>query len=157
MKLRTLSPTIRFEQKWPDLLAALLHVAVYVLGGMMLARWFWLLFAPAVPVLPVKIEQAVSAQSSVILAAHWFGSSGARPMAMIVAPANFKLTGVYAPNGGKPGFAVFKLADGKQRAVLLHQEITSGIRLLAIKPDGVQVGYEGGGQTILLEDRKAPH
>jgi hypothetical protein len=50
---------------------------------------------------------------------------------------------------------VFKLADGKQRAVLLHQEITAGIQLHAIKSDGVEVGSEGNVQTLTLENRKS--
>jgi type II secretory pathway component PulC len=76
---------------------------------------------------------------------------------IVAAPAtvNFKLMGIYAPSGDKLGFAVFKLADGKQRAVLLHQEITTGIQLHAIKPDGVEVRSEGNVQTLSLESRKS--
>jgi hypothetical protein len=67
---------------------------------------------------------------------------------------NFKLTGLYAPAGKKQGFAIFKMADGKQRSVLLHQEITPGIRLQSITQDSVKVGQEGSTQTLALESRK---
>lgn len=154
MKLPALRPQIRFEKQWPDLLAAILHVAAFVLGGMLLARWIWLLFAPTVPVLPLTLEQPASSQSATILAGHWFGASAGRTMAIAPTTVNFKLMGVYAPTGSQQGFAIFKLADGKQRSVLLHQEITPGIRLQSIKQDAVQVGQEGNMQTLTLESRQ---
>ena len=121
----------------------------------MLARWTWLLFAPLSPVPPQKPEQSVSSLSSTILAGHWFGLTKGRPVVTTSATVNFKLVGIYSPTGGKPGFAVFKLADGKQRAVLLNKEITPGISLMSIKPDGVQVGQEGNTQALVLEGNKA--
>lgn len=155
MKLRNLRPKISFEKKWPDLLAGILQVSLYVLGGMMLARWTWLLFAPLTPAPPQKIEQSVYNLSSTILAGHWFGLTKGRPVVTTSATVNFKLVGIYSPTGGKPGFAVFKLADGKQRAVLLNKEITPGISLMSIKPDGVQVGQEGSTQALVLEGNKS--
>lgn len=155
MKLAAMRPKITLEKKWPDMLAGILHAAVFVLGGMLLARWIWLLFAPAVPVLPLKLEQPVSSQSATILAGHWFAPPSGRMAAIAPATVNFKLVGIYAPSGDKLGFAVFKLADGKQRAVLLHQEITAGIQLHAIKPDTVEVGPEGNIQILTLDSRKS--
>lgn len=155
MKLAALRPNIRFEKKWPDIIASLLHATAFVLGGMLLARWLWLLFSPMVPVLPPALEQAASSQSATILAAHWFAPTAGGVAIAAPVTASFKLVGIYAPSGDKLGFAVFKLADGKQRAVLLHQEITAGIRLHAIKPGGVELGSEGNIQTLTLESRKS--
>ena len=45
MKLAALRPQIRFDKKWSDVAASLMHVATFVLGGFLLARWIWLLFS----------------------------------------------------------------------------------------------------------------
>lgn len=154
MKLAALRPKIRFEKKWPDIFASILHAAVFVFGGMLLARWIWLLFSPTVLIVPPAPEQAVSSQSATILSSHWFGPSSGRVAMSAPAIVSFKLMGVYAPTGSKLGFAIFKMADGKQRSVLLHQEITAGISLQSIKQDSVQVGQAGSTQTLALEARQ---
>jgi hypothetical protein len=154
MKLSALRPKISFEKKWPDITAGLLHATLFIVGGVLLARWFWLIFAPVVPVLPPASEQPTSSQSANILSAHWFGATTGQMAIAVPTTVNFKLTGVFAPAGGKQGFAIFKMADGKQRSVLLHQEITPGIRLQSITQDSVQVGQEGSTQTLALENRK---
>ncbi len=89
-----------------------------------------------------------------MLAAHWFAPRAVGVAIAAPVTANFKLVGIYVPSGDKLGFAVFKLADVKQRAVLLHQEITAGIRLHAIKPEGVELRSEGNIQTLTLEIRQ---
>ncbi len=175
MKLAALRPTIRFEKKWPEIIASLLHAAVFILGGMLLARWIWLLFSPTVLVMPPALEQAASSQSATILAAHWFTPKTGGIAIAAPSTVNFKLVGIYAATGrqasvsktggsktadsqaadSKQGFAVFKLADGKQKSVLLHQEITAGIHLQAIKQEAVEVGQEGSTQTITLESRQS--
>ncbi len=180
MKLAALRPTIRFEKKWPEIIASLLHAAVFILGGMLLARWIWLLFSPTVLVMPPALEQAASSQSATILAAHWFTPKTGGIAIAAPSTVNFKLVGIYAATGNragviktggnkitdsqtgdsqtsdnKQGFAVFKLADGKQKSVLLHQEITAGIHLQAIKQEAVEVGQEGSTQTITLESRQS--
>jgi Type II secretion system protein C len=154
MKLAALRPKIRFEKKWPDIVAGILHAAVFILGGMLLARWVWLLFSPTVLVVPPALEQAVSSQSATILSGHWFGQNTGQTVVAAPATVNFKLVGVYAPTGSKLGFAIFKMADGKQKSVLLHQEITAGISLQLIKKNTVQVGQAGSTQTLELESRK---
>jgi type II secretory pathway component PulC len=155
MKLRSLRPKIHFDKKGPDILAAMLHAVVFVMGGMLLAHWTWLLFAPVTQELPLALEQPTSSQLTTIVSGHWFASTSGQKIVATPATVNFKLMGIYASSGDKLGFAVFKLADGKQRAVLLHQEITAGIQLHAIKSDGVEVGSEGNVQTLTLENRKS--
>jgi hypothetical protein len=165
MKLAALRPTIRFEKKWPEIIASLLHALVFILGGMLLARWIWLLFSPTVLIMPPASEQAASSQSSTILAAHWFTPKNGGIAIAAPSTVNFKLVGIYAATASnignsktgdsKQGFAVFKLADGKQKSVLIHQEITAGIALQAIKQEAVEVGQDGSTQTITLESRKS--
>ena len=154
MKLQTYRPKILFEKKSYELLAGLLHSILYVMGGLLLAHWAWLFFAPITLELPAKLEQASSTQLTTVLAAHWFSPANGQ-LAKAASPVNFKLVGIYASLTSKAGFAIFKLADGKQRPVLLHQEITPGIRLQSIQPEGVEVGQDGNTQKLLLENRKA--
>ena len=154
MKLAALHPTIRFEKKWPEIIASVLHAATFILGGMLLARWIWLLFSPTVLVMPPALEQAVSSQSATILSAHWFTPKTGAIAIAAPSPVNFKLMGIYAATDSKLGFAIFKLADGKQKSVLLHQEISPGIHLQTIKQETVDVGQEGNTQSIALESRK---
>lgn len=152
MKLSGLRPKIRFEKKWPELIADILYATAFVLGGMLVARWIWLFFAPVAPVLPLKPEQSASSQSAAILAGHWFGSNSNQALAVVPSSVNFNLMGIYAPTDSSSGFAVFKMADGKQRSVLLNQEITPGISLISVQQDGVEVGQEGATQTLKLAE-----
>ncbi len=146
-------PKILFEKKWPELLAVLLHAMLFILGGLLMARWSWHFFAPITQELPPKLEQTTSSQLTHVLAAHWFTPATGQ-IVIAAQPVNFKLVGIYASTSSKPGFAVFKLADGKQRAVLLHEEISPGIVLLDIKPEVVEVGQQGNTQKLYLGNRK---
>lgn len=152
MKLQAYRPKILFEKKGPELFSALLQAILFALGGLLLARWAWLFFAPVSLELPPKLEQTTSTQLTTVLAAHWFTPTTGQ-VVMAAAPVNFKLVGIYASTTSKLGFAVFKLADGKQRAVLLHQEITPGVVLQEIKPNSVEVGQPGSTQKLLLEKK----
>ena len=152
MKLATLRPQIHFEKKWSDLSADLLQAFLFVVGGMLLARWIWLLFSPTIPEFLPATEQSLSNQTASIISGHWFAASSGRGASIATASINFKLVGIYAPSDKRLGFAVFKQADGKQRAVLLHQEITPGIMLHNIMSESVQVGQEGSIQTLVLEN-----
>jgi hypothetical protein len=150
MKLTSLRSKIRFEKKWPELLADILLAAVFVLGGMLLAHWIWLFFAPVASVLPIKSERSASTQSATILAGHWFKYSSSQVVAVVPSSVNFNLMGVYAPTDSTSGFAVFKMADGKQRSVLLKQEITPGVNLISVQQEGVEVGQDGATQYLKL-------
>jgi hypothetical protein len=153
MKLATFSPQIRFEKKWSELSADLLQAFLFLIGGMLLARWIWLIFSPTIPILPSASDQTVSSHSTIILAGNWFAPSSGRGAPIAPASINFKLVGIYAPSDKRLGFAVFKQMDGKQRAVLINQEITPGIMLLSIMPESVQIGQEGSIQILELEKR----
>lgn len=154
MKLQAHRPKILFEKKWPDLVAVLLQAILFAIGGLLLARWAWQFFAPTSLELPSKVEQPPSMQLSTVLSAHWFKPATGQ-IIIATPPVNFKLVGIYASTSSKPGFAIFQLADGKQRAVLLNQEIQPGIILQEIKPDAVEVGQQGNTQKLIFENRKS--
>lgn len=153
MKLQAYRPKILFEKKGLEVFAVLLQTALFALGGLLLARWCWLFFAPASLELPQKLEQTTSTQLTTVLAAHWFTSVTGQ-VVMAAQAVNFKLVGIYASTTNKSGFAVFKLDGGKQRAVLLHHEIIPGIFLQDIKPNAVEVGQQDNKQMLVLEKRR---
>ncbi len=153
MKLQTFRPKIVFEKKWPELLAVLLQAILFVLGGLLMAQWSWYFILPKTLQLPPKLEQSTSTQLTSVLAAHWFTPATGQ-IVMTAPPVNFKLVGTYASASSYASFAVFKLADGKQRAVLINQEINSGILLQKVNRDYVEVGQQGNTQKLYLENRK---
>ena len=141
-----------FEKKGLVLFAIFLQATLFALGGLLLAHWTWVFFAPATLELPPKLEQTTSTQLTTVLASHWFTPATGQ-LAMAPPAVSFKLVGIYVSANSKRGFAVFKLADGKQRAVLLHQEIAFGIFLQEIKPNEVEVGQPGSTQKLILEKK----
>lgn len=153
MKFKAYRPKITFEKKGLELFAVFLNVVLFALGGLILARWTLIFFVSAPLELPPKLEQTISTQLISVLAAHWFTPVSGQ-IAMATPRINFKLVGIYASTNSKPGFAVFKQADGKQLAVLINHEINSGIILQDIQPEAVVVEQQGNRQKLLLENRK---
>lgn len=121
---------------WQTILWRVLAVLVIVA---MLAKWTWLLFAPAGEyVLPAI--QAGSADQ----AAHLFGTaavSGVR-----AAMPNVKLVGVFAPD-----FAVLELDGKRQMGLAVGQEIVAGSKLVEVAIDHVVIEHGGVRQKMALE------
>ena len=153
MKFQTYKSNIQFEKNGMELFARIIHILLISSGGFLLAYWAWILFAPTSADLPLKLEQTTSSQLTTVLAAHWFKPASGQ-IIIPVAPVNFKLVGIYASTSHKTSFAVFKLADGKQKSVLLNQEISSGILLQNVNADHVEIGQQGNTQKLYLENRK---
>lgn len=116
--------------------------------GVLLAKWFWILFAPhatftaAVPERPAGVE-----------AGRLFGVAVSTEMATQgVALPNAQLLGVFAASGGKTGFAVLKLDDARQMGVAEGEEVTPGTRLVAVHADHVLLERAGIKQRINLDN-----
>lgn len=66
-----------------------------------------------------------------------------------------RLLGVFAERDGA-GYALFRLADGP-KLVKRGQEVMAGLRLTAVRPDGVTLSDSGGERTLVLRaDKQAP-
>jgi len=87
-----------------------------------------------------------------ILVSHWFGNKGS---STTFTEVNFKLVGTFSPTASKGGFAIIKMPDGKQRVVLLKEEILPGMKLESLGADYIEVLQDGNLTKILLENRKA--
>jgi len=119
--------------------------------GVLLAKWFWILFAPlaiytsSAPERPADLE-----------AGQLFGKATSTETASQgVALPNVQLLGVFAASAGKAGFAILKMDDKRQMGVAEGEEVTSGTKLLAVYADHVVLEHAGVQQKIKLEDKYA--
>ena len=154
MKFHAYRPQIQFKKNGIEVLASTLLIILWVLGCLLLAHWAWVLFPLASVQSPPKLEQNASSQLTDVLSAHWFKPVNGQKM-ISLSTVNFKLVGIYASTIDTKSFAVFKLADGKQKSVLINQEISSGILLQNVDPDYVAVGQQGNTQNLYLENKKS--
>src|SRR5512135_104956 len=110
------------------------------------AWWGWQLFGPA----PVHIAATAPADpAATLIAANLFGGGRAPPSA--VAPdaalsGNARLLGIIA-EPQKQGYALFSLSGGP-KLVAVGQEITPGVKVIAIAPDTVTL-REGASERHL--------
>jgi len=151
MKLK-LKSYVNVERHLDDLLVNISKGLLTIWGLMLLASWIWKVILPGPFAAMPQIEVAKTDLSELILASQWFGHKGSPiPTAAI----NFKLVGVFSPTAAKPGFAILKMADGKQRVALLNAEILPGIKLETLGANYIEVGQTGRLTKILLENRMA--
>jgi len=147
MKLK-LRSYVNIEHKLDDLLVIGIKALLLVWGLMLLASWTWKVILPSTPASIPPIEEAKTDIKVSILASHWFSHNGA---AVSDAPIDFKLIGVLTPSASKPGFAILKMADGKQRVVLLNEEIAPGVKLKSLGANYIEVGQSANLKKIMLE------
>lgn len=119
--------------------------------GVLLAKWFWILFAPH----PIYTASA-PANLTGLEAGQLFGKAASvESISQGVALPNVQLLGVFAASAGKPGFAILKLDDKRQVGVAEGQEVASGTKLLAVHADHVVLEHGGVQQKVILENKYA--
>ena len=128
--------------------AAFATVLAAALLALVIAHWTWRLVAPApVQVPPARVDDPVAA----IAAADLFGKAG--PTAAVDAPTadatgDVRLLGVIARRDGS-GQALFRLPSGA-RLVASGEEVQPGLRLAAVRIDGVSVRDAAGERVLAL-------
>jgi hypothetical protein len=113
-----------------------------------LAHWGWRWFGPAAISIPVTIpDNDVSRRVS---EAKLFGVPASPTTASAAAPSlgDLRLLGVFALRDGG-GYALFRSARGPQ-IVSSGQDIGAGVRLEAVRPDGVTLSDGGVRREIAL-------
>lgn len=124
--------------------------------GVLLAKWFWILFAPQTSFTATQPQRAAGME-----AGQLFGvtTSNEATAAHGVALPNVQLLGVFAASAGKRGFAVLKLDDKSQTGVAEGEEVATGTRLVAVHADHVILERAGVRQRVNLENKYAgsPH
>jgi len=128
--------------------AAFATVLAAALLALVIAHWTWRLVAPApVQVPPARVDDPVAA----IAAADLFGKAG--PAAAVDVPTadatgDVRLLGVIARRDGS-GQALFRLPSGA-RLVATGEEVQPGLRLAAVRIDGVSVRDAAGERVLAL-------
>ena len=87
-----------------------------LLLGIMLAKWFWIFFAPSTVSTSSLPERAVSSEIGQLFGRPAQGSEISTSHTQL----NIQLLGVFASNREKPGFAILKLADNRQVGRTYH-------------------------------------
>ena len=117
--------------------------------GVLLAKWWWVLFAPH-----ATFTTAIPERASTMEAGQLFGVTVADEVkAQGVALPNVQLLGIFAASAGKKGFAILKLDDKRQTGVAEGEEVASGTRLVAVNNDHVLLERAGVQQRINLETK----
>lgn len=143
---------IYISKPWKNTTINLINFAMMILLALTLAYWFWVFFKP-LPI-PKVVPLEVPAQTILpsILACHWFNQAQRAPV--VADNTNLKLLGVLSTTHKNPGFAIFRLADGKQTHVLLNHEVLPGTQLVAITKNSVTISQNGVESKVILEDNK---
>lgn len=117
--------------------------------GVLLAKWFWILFAPMAIFTAVTPGQSESPEAGKIF--------GVTQVAEIARPgtalANVQLLGVFTASAGKPGFAVMKLEDKRQLGITEGEEVSGGTKLVSVYADYVMLERGGVKQRVNLENK----
>jgi Type II secretion system protein C len=137
----------RFAFYWPFSWRGLYAVTF----GVLLAHWFWVLFAPHTIFTITVPERSIGLE-----AGQLFGIVASTATAnQGIALPNVQLLGVFAASHGKTGFAVLMLDDKRQLGIAEGDEVVSGTRLVEVLTDHVILERAGARQRIDLENKYA--
>lgn len=137
----------RAQKFWPALAAIVL--------GISLARWAWILFAPATMAVLPPSEITVSEDAEKLFGVASSSTSG---LSTVVLPGA-RLVGVFAPtthsaastSRKQTGFAIFQLDEKHQAGAALGGEVAPGVKLHEIYADHVILERDGVTQLVRLE------
>ncbi len=117
--------------------------------GVLLAKWFWILLAPHATFTSVMPEQMASPE-----AGRLFGKVATSEVSTQgVALPNVQLLGVFTASTNRPGFAILRLDDKRQKGVGEGEEVAAGTRLVAVYADYVLLERAGVQQRVDLENK----
>lgn len=133
--------------------AAAALLAALALLALALAHWGWAWFGPQAAVMAVPAPETDLARRAAD--ARLFGASNGATAAPGSAGADLgdlRLLGLFAERDGK-GYALFRA--GARGAVLIAagQEIAPGVRVEAVRPDGVSLLDRGARRELALRER----
>jgi len=121
----------------------LVHLLGAAVAGGLLALWLLKLTDNPTPPPPPAPAAALAREPDAGLAGRMFGDVGD---ALPASALNVQVSGVFA--AGRASSAVLSVDGKPQRAVLLGQEVASGVRLAEVRPDGVTIEQGGARRQI---------
>ena len=119
--------------------------------GVLLAKWFWILFAPHAIFTAAVPERAAGVEADQLFGRVQSNESATQGVAL----PNVKLLGIFSANAGKTGFAILKLDDKLQVGVAEGEEVTPGTKLVTVFTDHVLLERAGVQQQVSLENKYA--
>jgi hypothetical protein len=132
-------------------LATLAALAAFGLLALTLAHWGWRWFGPAPAAVAARVPDADPARR--LSEAHLFGTPAATPPPGAVVTAtsagDLRLLGVIAQRDGR-GYALFRAASRGPLLVAVGQDVANGVRLEAIRANGVTLLEDGVRRDIPL-------
>ncbi len=137
-------------------------LAAGALLALVVAYWGWRWFGPPPPA-AVSVPPAGPAAETLIAAAPFgraavrnaAGSAGAASATATSFPADARLLGVFAGRNGD-GYALLRLPDRGAVLVRSGQEIANGVKLEAVRPNGIRIRERGESRDILLRQDSRP-
>ena len=130
------------------------NLAAFAVLAAVVAYWGWRWFGPA----PVALPPAPALSPSTVFAVSppfGAGAGAAEPAAApTVLVGDTRLLGVLSEADGR-GRALFRFSDGSARLVGAGEALSSGAKLVAVRPDGVTIRDAGGERVIALRAQPA--
>lgn len=117
--------------------------------GALLAKWFWILFAPQPTYTASMPARTASAGASRLFGVAPTNQTTAEGVAL----PNVQLLGIFSASSDKPGFAVLKLDNNRQMGVAEGEEVVPGTRMIAVEADYVLLERAGARQRVNLENK----
>ena len=127
-------------------------------GAAVLATIGWRAFGPAV--MTATPSPPAEPLPTILASGLWSGAAPAPTAngggdAVPRIAGDIRLLGVFAERGGA-GYALFRVAEGP-RLVARGQDVSAGVRLSAVRPDGVTLTESGSDRTMVLRaDKQLP-
>jgi hypothetical protein len=165
MRIRAAAASVRAAgMSWPwRIVVALATLAAGALLALVVAYWGWRWLGPSPPPPVATAPGGPSAEA--IIAAAPFGRAGpgtgpaapagASAPAGSALPADARLLGVFAGSDGD-GYALLRLPDRGAVLVKSGQDIASGVKLDAVRADGIRISERGTSRDIPLRPGTGP-
>lgn len=119
--------------------------------GVLLAKWFWILFAPNAIYTSAVPERTAGQEAGQLFGVAVVTETASQGVAL----PNIQLLGVFTASAGKPGFAVLKLDNGRQMGIAEGEEVAAGTKLIKVHADHVILERAGLQQRVELENKYA--
>ena len=147
-------PAAWLRERWPDALTLL----ALALLCWVLARWTWVLFAPAAPAAPPATKPPIDIQAALdeILRARLFsGQPTSQAPIATTTQRDVQLSGVLATAPQGRGWAVLQLGGKTQQVAVTGAEISPGMTLYQVFADRVVLQRHGKLEQLDLARRGA--
>ena len=135
------------------------EIALLSLLALQCARLVWALATPVGPIGEWKIPAALGGPTTASLALGdfdpFFRASAASAAPMVVTSLGLKLFGVRVDRASGRDGAILSTPDGVQSSYAVGDEIIPGVRLAAVRDDGVTLD-RGGAREQLFLDQSVP-